>query len=88
MELCSLEISLELRREPLWLVVPLAGLLLWLVVALAGLLLGWPVEPSRLRLEPGGLRLEPSRLRLDAMLPPETLRVRPPLGVRAVDGGS
>ena len=64
-------------------------MLLRLVVALAaGLLLGWPVEPSRLRLEPGGLRLEPSRLRLDAMLPPETLRVRPPLGVRAVDGGS
>ena len=75
-------ISLELRREPLWLVVPLAGLLLWLVVALAaGLLLGWPVEPSRLRLEPGGLRLEPT-------LPLETLRARPPLGVRAVDGGS
>ena len=50
----------------------LAGLLLWLAVALAGLLLGWPVEPSRLRLEPDGLRLEPSRLRLDAMLPLET----------------
>ena len=65
----------------------LAGLLLWLAVALAGLLLGWPVEPSRLRLEPDGLRLEPSRLRLDAMLPLETLRDRPPLGVRLGDGG-